>query len=80
MFSGPPGTGKTLSAQIVAAELGLDLLTVDLSALVSKWLGESLLRVLSQPWDRVYGIAGPFGTKLENYSKGGAVVGGGSRV
>jgi len=41
LFSGPPGTGKTLSAQILAAELGLDLLTVDLSALVSKWLGET---------------------------------------
>ncbi|GAA3650880.1 ATP-binding protein [Nocardioides ginsengisoli] len=41
LFSGPPGTGKTLSAQILAAELGLDLLSVDLSALVSKWLGET---------------------------------------
>jgi ATPase family associated with various cellular activities (AAA) len=41
LFSGPPGTGKTLSAEITAAELGLDLLVVDLSALVSKWLGET---------------------------------------
>ena len=41
LFVGPPGTGKTLSAEIIAAELGLDLLTVDLSALVSKWLGET---------------------------------------
>lgn len=41
LFSGPPGTGKTLSAQVLAARLGLDLLTVDLSALVSKWLGET---------------------------------------
>jgi hypothetical protein len=41
LFCGPPGTGKTLSAEVVAAELGLDLLTVDLSALVSKWLGET---------------------------------------
>lgn len=41
LLAGPPGTGKTLSAHVVAADLGLDLLTVDLSALVSKWLGET---------------------------------------
>lgn len=41
LFAGPPGTGKTLSAHIVAATLDLDLLVVDLSALVSKWLGET---------------------------------------
>ena len=41
LFAGPPGTGKTLSAHIIAATLGLDLLVVDLSALVSKWLGET---------------------------------------
>ena len=41
LFVGPPGTGKTLSAEIVAGVLGLDLLVVDLSALVSKWLGET---------------------------------------
>ncbi len=41
LFAGPPGTGKTLSAEIIAADLGLDLLVVDLSALVSKWLGET---------------------------------------
>lgn len=41
LLSGPPGTGKTLSAHVVAAALGLDLLVVDVSALVSKWLGET---------------------------------------
>ena len=41
LLSGPPGTGKSLSAHIVAATLGLDLLVVDMSALVSKWLGET---------------------------------------
>ena len=41
LLAGPPGTGKTLAAHVLAAELGLDLLTVDLSALVSKWLGET---------------------------------------
>ncbi len=41
LLSGPPGTGKTLAAGTLAAELGLDLLAVDLAALVSKWLGET---------------------------------------
>jgi SpoVK/Ycf46/Vps4 family AAA+-type ATPase len=41
LFTGPPGTGKTYSAEVFAARLQLDLLVVDLSALVSKWLGET---------------------------------------
>ncbi|MEV5967200.1 ATP-binding protein [Kribbella sp. NPDC051952] len=41
LFTGPPGTGKTYAAEVFAARLGLDLLVVDLSALVSKWLGET---------------------------------------
>jgi hypothetical protein len=41
LFAGPPGTGKTLAAEVIAGELGLDLLTVDLSQLVSKWIGET---------------------------------------
>lgn len=41
LFSGPPGTGKTLSAEVMAKALGVDLLQVDLSRVVSKWLGET---------------------------------------
>lgn len=41
LFTGPPGTGKTLAAEALAGELGLDLLVVDLAALVSRWLGET---------------------------------------
>jgi hypothetical protein len=41
LFSGPPGTGKTLVAGVIARELGLDLYRVDLSKLMSKWLGET---------------------------------------
>ncbi|GAA4468076.1 ATP-binding protein [Phytohabitans houttuyneae] len=41
LFSGEPGTGKTLCAEILAGTLGVDLLTVDLSQVVSKWVGET---------------------------------------
>jgi hypothetical protein len=41
LFSGPPGTGKTMAAAVLAAELGLDLYHVDLSQVVSKYIGET---------------------------------------
>ena len=41
LFSGPPGTGKTLSAEVMANALDVDLLVVDLSRVVSKWIGET---------------------------------------
>jgi SpoVK/Ycf46/Vps4 family AAA+-type ATPase len=41
LFSGPSGTGKTLAAEIVAGELGLDVFKLDLSAVVSKYIGET---------------------------------------
>lgn len=41
LFSGAPGTGKTMAAEIIAGELGLDLYTVDLATVVSKYIGET---------------------------------------
>jgi hypothetical protein len=41
LLAGPPGTGKTLSAEVLAAEFGVDLLVVDISRVVSKWIGET---------------------------------------
>ena len=41
LFAGPSGAGKTLAAEVVAGSLGLDLLKVDLSATVSKYIGET---------------------------------------
>ena len=41
LFAGEPGTGKTLAAEVIAAEIGLDLMVVDLSLIVSKWIGET---------------------------------------
>jgi hypothetical protein len=41
LFAGPPGTGKTLSAEVLAHALEADLLVVDVSRVVSKWVGET---------------------------------------
>ncbi|MSP59243.1 MAG: ATP-binding protein [Myxococcales bacterium] len=41
LFAGPPGTGKTMCASIVARELEMELFRVDLSRIVSKWIGET---------------------------------------
>lgn len=41
VFAGPSGTGKTLAAEVVAGALGLDMYKIDLSAVVSKYIGET---------------------------------------
>ena len=41
LMSGPPGTGKTLAATVIASELGMELFQVDLSAVASKYIGET---------------------------------------
>ncbi|MBC9208858.1 ATP-binding protein [Roseomonas aerophila] len=41
LFSGPSGTGKTLAAEVLANALELDLVRIDLSAVVSKYIGET---------------------------------------
>jgi ATPase family associated with various cellular activities (AAA) len=41
LFAGASGTGKTLAAEVLAHELGLDLYRIDLSAVVSKYIGET---------------------------------------
>jgi SpoVK/Ycf46/Vps4 family AAA+-type ATPase len=41
LFSGPPGTGKTMAAQVIAADLELDLFRIDLATVVSKYIGET---------------------------------------
>lgn len=51
LFTGSPGTGKTMAAQVIAARLRLDLFRIDLSAVISKYIGESsknLERILSK--------------------------------
>jgi AAA+ superfamily predicted ATPase len=41
LFSGPPGTGKTMMAAVLAESLGRELYRVDLSRIMSKWVGET---------------------------------------
>jgi SpoVK/Ycf46/Vps4 family AAA+-type ATPase len=41
LFAGPAGTAKTLAAEVLAGDLNLELYRIDLSALVSKYIGET---------------------------------------
>ena len=41
LFAGTSGTGKTMAAEVIANELGLDLYKIDLSTVVSKFIGET---------------------------------------
>ena len=41
LFYGPSGVGKTMAAEVLAAELKLDLYHIDLSQVVSKYIGET---------------------------------------
>jgi DNA replication protein DnaC len=41
LFAGPSGTGKTMAAEVMACELGLDLYKIDLSTVISKYIGET---------------------------------------
>jgi ATP-dependent 26S proteasome regulatory subunit len=41
LLSGPPGTGKTMCAQIIAGELNLALYRINISKIVSKYIGET---------------------------------------
>ncbi|MCI0539361.1 MAG: AAA family ATPase [Verrucomicrobiales bacterium] len=41
LFAGPSGTGKTMASEVLARELQLDLYRIDLSQVVSKYIGET---------------------------------------
>lgn len=41
LFSGPPGTGKTMAAEVIGGDLYLDLYKIDLSQILSKYIGET---------------------------------------
>lgn len=51
LFAGPSGTGKTMAAEIIGNSLGLDVYKIDLSSVVSKYIGETeknLERIFSE--------------------------------
>ncbi|WP_457355383.1 ATP-binding protein [Roseateles sp. P5_D6] len=41
LFFGPPGTGKTLTATLIGQQVGADVYRIDLSMVVSKYIGET---------------------------------------
>ena len=59
LFAGPSGTGKTMAAEILSNELNLNMLKIDLSQVVSKYIGET-----EKNLDKIF----------ESANKGGAVL------
>lgn len=59
LFSGPPGTGKTMAATLIASRLGLPIKRIDLSRIVSKYIGET-----EKALDRVFAEAEASGAVL----------------
>jgi SpoVK/Ycf46/Vps4 family AAA+-type ATPase len=54
LLTGPPGTGKTMMAQVVARDLDVDLVRIDVASSVSKYIGETaknLRRIFAQAAD-----------------------------
>lgn len=45
LLEGSPGTGKTMTASIISSELGLPLFTVQVDKLVTKFMGETSVRL-----------------------------------
>jgi AAA+ superfamily predicted ATPase len=52
LFAGPSGTGKTMAAEVIANELRLDLYRIDISRVVSKYIGET-----EQNLERIFNAA-----------------------
>ena len=52
LFVGPPGTGKTMAAEVIANEIKLDIYKIDLSGIVSKYIGETQKNL-----DRIFSAA-----------------------
>lgn len=74
VFAGPSGTGKTLAAEVIAHELGLELVKIDLSTVVSKYIGET-----EKNLDEVFDAA-EMGGALVLFDEGDALFGKRSEV
>src|SRR5690606_18155318 len=53
LIAGPPGTGKTMTASIIASELNIPLYTVLVDKLVTKYMGETSVK-LRQIFDLIH--------------------------
>ena len=74
VFAGPSGTGKTLAAEVIAGELGLEMVKIDLSTVVSKYIGETE-KNLEEVFD-----AASVGGALVLFDEGDAIFGKRSEV
>ena len=74
LFSGPSGTGKTFAAEVIARELGYDLFRIDLSAIVSKYIGET-----EKNLDRVF-VAAEYANAVLFFDEADALFGKRSEV
>lgn len=54
LFNGDPGTGKTFSAEVIAAELGLELMHINVASIVDKYIGET-----EKNLERIFALARP---------------------
>lgn len=59
LLVGPPGTGKTMTASVLAAELGIPLLSVRLDTLITKFMGETAAK-LRQVFDAMNEVRGVY--------------------
>jgi len=59
LLVGPPGTGKTMTAAVLAGELGVPLFLVRLDALITKFMGETAVK-LRQVFDAVSDVRGVY--------------------
>jgi AAA+ superfamily predicted ATPase len=59
LLVGPPGTGKTMTAAVLAAELGIPLLSVRLDTLITKFMGETAAK-LRQVFDAMNDVRGVY--------------------
>ena len=59
LIEGNPGTGKTLTASIIASELGLPLFTIQMDKLVTKFMGETSVK-LRQIFDSIESVTGVY--------------------
>jgi AAA+ superfamily predicted ATPase len=59
LLEGNPGTGKTMTAKVIASELGLPLYTIQMDKLVTKYLGETSLK-LRQIFENIDNVLGVY--------------------